>query len=103
MARELSVGAAWKDVGRILAIAVSRLALVLGIVIAEDLFNWAADWTATALHLRGSVPGSDLSLFVRLALDALDLSLFVAVVLLAAWDIGQVLVATWRRPKGWVS
>jgi hypothetical protein len=95
--RALSAGQAWRDVWSILGVTLSRLALILGVVIAEDVFNWVVAYVDRLLGLSNAVPGSDLKLLLRYMLDALDISLLVAVVVLAAADILAVLVSTWSR------
>jgi hypothetical protein len=79
----------------ILGVAASRLVLILGVVVAEDLFNWVLARADRILGVSQSVPGTDLKLLLRYMLDALDISVFVAVLVLAAADILAVIVTTW--------
>ena len=79
----------------ILSVAVSRLVLIVGVVVAEDLFNWVVAYADRILGVSQAVPGSDLKLLLRYMLDALDISVLIAVVVLAAADILAVLVTTW--------
>jgi hypothetical protein len=98
--RRLSAAQAWRDTWVILSVAVSRLVLILGVVIAEDLFNWVVAFANRILGVSQALPGSDLKLLLRYMLDALDISVLVAVLVLAGADILGVLVTTWFGRSG---
>src|SRR5690348_5523938 len=62
--RRLSVWRAWRDAASVLGIATSRLALILGIVVAEDAFNWLIAYIGHALSPPGGLTVGDLNRFL---------------------------------------
>jgi hypothetical protein len=92
--RSPAPGQAWRETWAIFAVTASRLALILGVVVIEDIFNWAVVQANRLFTISGGVTIGDLGSLLRYMVDALDISVLVAVIVLAAADILAVLLST---------